>query len=352
MEDDLANTILWGGIGFGVVFGALLQRFGFCMLAAVTNYSLMRDFRHLHAWLAALVIAIPGSALLEASGMVDIAASSFRSAPVQWFGPIMGGLAFGIGTTLAGGCASRTLIRTGEGNIGALVTLVSLTVAAITTLFGVLAPVRAWIQQLTAVDAAITDNSLFGLTGLPPVLLAVIISLGLLATILITARNNHDWRMLGMGAGLGALVVAAWLFTGYLTQDEFDAHPPYTLGISGPLASSGLWLMTAKMGENLYGVGLIGGALLGSAASAVLGRNFHWILPEASRLPYLIIGGLMMGSGAVLAGGCNIGQGLGGLSTCSLTSLLAVLAIFSGMRIGLIWIDHIETTFVSNGPAH
>jgi uncharacterized membrane protein YedE/YeeE len=49
-----------------------------------------------------------------------------------------------------------------------------------------------------------------------------------------------------------------------------------------------------------------------------------------------------MGIGATLAGGCNIGQGLSGVSTLSVGSFIAVAAIFAGMRLGLAWLQRHE----------
>ena len=50
-----------------------------------------------------------------------------------------------------------------------------------------------------------------------------------------------------------------------------------------------------------------------------------------------------MGFGAVLAGGCNIGQGLSGAATLSATSLLAVAEILSGMVLGMYWVSRSST---------
>lgn len=45
----------------------------------------------------------------------------------------------------------------------------------------------------------------------------------------------------------------------------------------------------------------------------------------------------MMGIGAIFAGGCNIGQGLSGVSTLSVTSLLAAASVFFGAALGVNW---------------
>ena len=52
-----------------------------------------------------------------------------------------------------------------------------------------------------------------------------------------------------------------------------------------------------------------------------------------------LLGGFLMGVGAVMARGCNVGQGLTGLATLSLQSVVATAAIVFGMRIGLWWLE-------------
>ena len=55
-----------------------------------------------------------------------------------------------------------------------------------------------------------------------------------------------------------------------------------------------------------------------------------------------IIGGLFFGIGAVMADGCNIGQGITGLSTLSVESIIVVLSIFAGMYLGVKWLQNLE----------
>jgi len=46
-----------------------------------------------------------------------------------------------------------------------------------------------------------------------------------------------------------------------------------------------------------------------------------------------------MGFGAMVAGGCNIGQGLSGVSTLAAGSLLAAGAIFAGAVLAVKWLE-------------
>ena len=69
--DDL-NLWFGGGLFLGLLFGIVVQRTQFCMVTAVSNVVLMRDFRHAHAYFAALLVAILGTLFLEAGGLVAI----------------------------------------------------------------------------------------------------------------------------------------------------------------------------------------------------------------------------------------------------------------------------------------
>ena len=84
---------------------------------------------------------------------------------------------------------------------------------------------------------------------------------------------------------------------------------------------------------------LIGGILLGALITALFSRRFHWTAPDSSRVAAYLVGGMLMGIGAIFAGGCNIGNGLTGLATVSLHSIIAFGAILVGMRTGLWWLQ-------------
>ena len=59
--DDLNLWLVGGGLFLGLLFGVVVQRTQFCMITAVSNVVLMRDFRHAHAYFAALLVAILGT---------------------------------------------------------------------------------------------------------------------------------------------------------------------------------------------------------------------------------------------------------------------------------------------------
>ncbi len=339
MDDELNLWLIGGGAVVGLLFGAIAQRSRFCLVAAVSNLVLIKDHRNLHAYLAALGMAILGTTILEHGQWVVVAESAYRTSPINLGGAILGGLLFGFGAMLAGGCATRTVIRVAEGNLGALVALLGFAGAGIATLYGILEPARGWLVSNTATPLPSGDGSVAMLLGAPQWLVASVLAGFCLAGILFLGELRKGAGMILAGALIGLLVIAGWWTTGYLAQDDFTELRPASVSISGPLARAGLFLLTTQTTGAHFGLALIAGILAGALAMALASRRFHWVAPNGAHVAAYLIGGMMMGVGAMLAGGCNIGNGLTGASTISCQSLLAFAAILVGMRVGLGWLQ-------------
>lgn len=73
------------------------------------------------------------------------------------------------------------------------------------------------------------------------------------------------------------------------------------------------------------------GTVAGSAAYALATRTFRWEgFASTADLRNQLAGAILMGAGGVTALGCTIGQGLSGLSTMSIGSMIAVAGIVAG----------------------
>jgi hypothetical protein len=66
MLQEMDLWLIGGGLLLGLMLCIVAQRSRFCLMAALSNLVLMRDYRQLHAYLAALTVAILGTGLLEA----------------------------------------------------------------------------------------------------------------------------------------------------------------------------------------------------------------------------------------------------------------------------------------------
>lgn len=339
MNESLPTVLAAGALLIGLAFGFLAQRSRFCMVAALSNWVLIRDYRQAHAYLAALGIALLGTGLLEWGDWVAIGESSYRSARLDWVGLLLGGLVFGVGAMLAGGCVTRTLIRTAEGNLGALVTLLALVFVAMAALFGLVEPVRGWLVEQSALHLGEGRSALAGWLAVSPALLAIV---GFTLCLALVLRVG-DWRdhrgMVAFGSLIGMTVVAGWWLTGYLTLDEFEPTQPTSVSVVGPLTRGATYVTLGQTTGSLFGLFLIAGIFAGALLGAIASGSFRWSRPDPSRLGIYLIGGALMGLGAIMAGGCNVGQGLTGLATLSVQSIVATTAIILGMLIGLWWLQ-------------
>src|SRR5262245_27593851 len=132
--DDTAWSLYLSALATGVVFGFMLQRGGFCLTRAIANAALSGDTMLARAYVLALLIAMVGVQALDAAGLVEIPIR-----PLHWLANIVGGLLFGAGMILAGGCSGSTWYRVGEGAIGAWVVLLGFAIGATTVGVGALA---------------------------------------------------------------------------------------------------------------------------------------------------------------------------------------------------------------------
>jgi uncharacterized protein len=78
------------------------------------------------------------------------------------------------------------------------------------------------------------------------------------------------------------------------------------------------------------------GVIAGSALIAIAQRTFRWEgFGGTSDLAHHLTGAVLMGVGGVTAMGCSIGQGVSGISTLSVTSFVAALAMIGGAAGGI-----------------
>lgn len=326
-----------GGLALGAAFGAVSQRSRFCLIAAVSNYALIRDSRQLQAWIAAFAVALLAAQALDSAGVVALGESGYRRGGLDWVGAVAGGIVFGIGGALAGGCAGRTVVNAAAGGVGAMLALAAFSASAWATHFGFLEPLRVRIALATA--AQVPDLSAAVLLGVPALGLAI--ALGLAAAAVIVALRAHGAMVL-VGAVVGGLVAAGWWVTGVAAEESFGELHPESLTYSGPLARAVALVMGQHLAAAAFGVALVGGTMLGAFAAAAVAGDLRWTLPAKGRWRYYVGGGALMGVGATLAGGCNVGIGLTGSSTLSVNAWLAAASIVVGIRLGLALLERTE----------
>lgn len=99
---------------FGTAFGVIFQRSRFCLVRAFREPFMTGDAEHTRAAALALVVSTLGFAILKFADLKDKSEWVF---PAAGLGALAGGLAFGVGMTLAGGCGAGSIWRAGEGQV-------------------------------------------------------------------------------------------------------------------------------------------------------------------------------------------------------------------------------------------
>lgn len=350
---ELATTTIVGIGGFvvGLVFGATVQRTNFCTMGAISDLVLMGDGRRFRAWTLAIAVAIIGTHALHFAGLIDINKSIYLTANLGWLGAIIGGGAFGFGMTLAGGCGSKTVARLGAGNLKSLVVALVLGIVAYMTLRGLLALARVQLETASNIDlkALGLDNQNVGeitgaLLGAPGdtarAFVAMVVALALLVYCFKDADFRRSTASVASGLIIGLTVIAGWAVTGILGADDFNPTQLVSMTFVAPLGESLQYLMTFTGSTINFGIAAVGGVIAGSFLMAIATGTFQ-IEGFNDRDDFVrhIAGGALMGVGGVLALGCTIGQGISGMSTLALASVLAWLSLIAGGYLGVKYLE-------------
>lgn len=310
------------GLALGLAFGALGLLSGFCFRRAVAGPREERPAA-LGLWAVALAAAVTGTQAAVLAGLIDFAGHRFVSPTLQLPAVLLGGVLFGAGMVLTRGCASRLVVLAGGGNLRALLVVAVLAIVAMATMRGALAPLRSAIGSVTVPVGGALPGPVWAWAALT-----------VAAAAWLAWRGRIGLRGALAGVAIGLLVPAGWVGTGLILADDFDPIPFESLSYTGPAGDALFWAVAATAVPAGFGAGLIGGTLLGSLAAALAARRFRWQSFSTPRetLRYLA-GAAMMGFGGVLAGGCTVGAGLGGLPSLGLAAALALAAIWAGARL-------------------
>jgi uncharacterized membrane protein YedE/YeeE len=348
--------VLAATFALSFVFGAVAQRLGFCTMGAIADVVSFGDTTRLRQWVFAICIAVLGTQLLVATGAIDSADSIYTVTRFTWLAYLLGGVCFGFGMVLAGGCGSRTLVRIGGGNLKSLVVFFVLGLSAFITLKGAFALFRVGVIEGASVQLDSTQDVpslLSSSLGLTPAAthaaIGTVLAL-LIGTWTLRLREFRSLENVFGSAVLGAVVVGVWYVSGHLgrvAEHPLTLEKAYVATASGkmesltfvaPIAHTLDWLMFKSDASKVLtlGVAAVLGTIAGSAAHAIGARRFRWEgFSSTEDTANHLVGATLMGFGGITALGCTIGQGITGLSTLALGSFLAFGAIVLGAIAGV-----------------
>jgi uncharacterized membrane protein YedE/YeeE len=253
--------------------------------------------------------------------------------------------------TLGSGCGSKTLIRAGAGNVKSIIVLVFLGIGAYMTLKGAFAPMRANGLDAVRWDIGASTSDLpalamsAGAAASVRLWLPLIVAAALAAFIFADRSFRMTPEVIIGGLVVGAVIVAGWYVSGHighLLEDPATLEEKFVGTNSGRMESYSFVAPVAYLLELLllwtdqsrvltFGIAGVLGILVGSAAMAVATRTFRWEgFASVEDVGNHVVGGVLMGFGGVTALGCTIGQGLTGISTLAIGSMMTFAAIVVG----------------------
>lgn len=342
------RTALLSLVGFAAGFSLYRASFGFA--SAWRSFLFDRRSIGIRAQIVMLAATIPIFFILLGRGALFGHALSGFVAPVG-AALIVGAFLFGIGMQLGGGCASGTLYTAGGGSVRMMVTLAAFVVGSLIATANPL----GWLDWPELPAWSVIDA--LGATS------AIAIALITLAIIYIVAARlefaahgqlaplfpafrrhklGEGWSLLAGAFSLALVNIATLVIAGrpWGITSAFalwGAKGATWIGID--VAGWRYWHNDASLTGSVFGdatsvmdFSLILGAVTAAAQS---GRFKPSLSISRSALLAAISGGLLMGIGARLATGCNIGAYFSGIASGSLHGLVWVLAAVPGSLIGV-----------------
>jgi hypothetical protein len=356
-------VVMSGLLVIGMIAGFLMHRSDFCMAGAFRDIFLFKSYRLVRP----IVLLVSLSALLfelcRLAGVLPVY-------PFPWFAApagvnVLGGMMFGLGMVMAGGCVVGVLYKMGAGNFLALLAFLGLFAGS-----ALYAEIHPWWMTLSRrsvfANNAVTLPQWLGITPTILVLACTIVGgffcwrwkqKGLWADrnaaegfipLWVTAISLAVLGVLtvllcGIPMGVttsyakGAALVESWLVPGHLAALSYfstsTTSDQYSLALDGVLrsGSSGPHFDIVAIVQVPLIIGVIGGSWL----SAHLLNEFRivWKVPFRQVL-LAFTGGVIMALAARMSPGCNIWHLWGGLPLLTMQSMLFVAGLFPGAWLG------------------
>jgi hypothetical protein len=323
---DTPATVALAAFAIGIAFGALARWSGFCLRGAVEDVLTRHDAPRARGFLLAIVVALIAVQALVLTGRMDISKAVVLPTSLFWGGALLGGLLFGVGMVLTGGCGTRMLVLAAGGNLRSVVVFFVFGFVAYATIRGILAPARAALMDVSSVKLAHQALPLFAA-----------------AAVLVLAIAFILWRRVEMkhllaGALIGLLVPLGYLVTAVLGNDDFDQTTVESINVTRGGGDALIYLLTWTGSKINFGIAFVAGVFVGALLVVLAQRDFklEGFERPADMLRYAL-GAALMGVGGVLALGCTVGNGLTGIASLAPTSFIALPAMVVAAAATMKW---------------
>ncbi|WP_245309149.1 YeeE/YedE family protein [Bradyrhizobium retamae] len=339
----------------GAAFGIVLQRSRFCFFCNFRDWFDSGDPRGLFGILVALAVGIVGYAIVFGAWLPD--PSSGRLPPDAFIGPVslvlpVAGLAFGAGMAISGSCVSAHLYRLGEGSPTAPFALIGTVIGFI---LGFMSWNTLYLTQIVGAPMVWLPHWV----GYAGTLVASLIMLALVALWLSRGGQQrsqpvddtpwrkiliHRWPAWIGGAIVGVIGMVAYLRVAPLgVTAEIGSRARQIASVTGLSPGRLEGLDTLRGCVTVIRDGLvsnngafIAALVVASFAAAFVSGQFKPERPTAGQASRGVIGGILLGWGAMTGLGCTIGTLLSGIMAGALSGWVFAVAVFTGIATTLL----------------
>jgi len=347
---------------FGLGLGVVLQRSRFCLVSTIKSCLIIRDTSRLEGMMIGLFIATIGFTAIMARMMPDPGPGFIRSAvvvsPFGWH-LMLGGILFGAGAMLCGGCVVGHLYRLGEGSGSSAMAFIGILVGMGALQFNW----PWWWNNYISRQAAVWLPAKMGWTAAVGMTLAVITVLYFFLRCIVRKPVSPEsaevclcslpqkrrlperkiaifkaawspaagWVMLGIINVLMYLTLERpWTVTGEIMSWAQGVCVLLRIPVPPLQAVPGTCVVGGAPGQLTWGLVLNIGIIGGSFLAAMFSGDFRLLSPRWNIVSRLLLGGLLMGYGAGLASSCFIGGFFSAVPSLGLNGFAFGASIFLG----------------------
>ncbi|NTV13418.1 MAG: YeeE/YedE family protein [Desulfobulbaceae bacterium] len=349
------------GLVFGTTAGFVMHRSDYCIAGMFRDFFLFRQTFLLRALALQLLLTLVLFEAAREAGLLPLYPFPLLAPPS--LANLIGGLLFGVGMVLAGGCVVGTLYKLGSGSVLSLFAFIGLIFGS-----GLYAEIHPWwttvIRQTTFLAPNRTIPQLLGLSPIILVLAVVAASLPIFYTwyrkklwlrplplsgylqpwmtaVTLALIGLGSYILIGMPLGVTTTYAKMAAMLGKLVMPGHQAATVFfqlkPLQVVHPFSNTQLEGWTGPQFDYLWAIQfpVIAGIILGSLASALLLREFrpHWHIPPYQYL-LTFLGGTILGLASRMSSGCNVWHLMGGLPIFALSSLLFATGMIPGAWLG------------------
>ena len=312
--------VLLMGFVLGSAFGFVLHRSKYSVSLSFEHLVVDRDFTYFFVLMLTISLQSIGVSLLHYFNLITVLNEQFSV-----FATALGSFIFGVGIRIAYGC-TLSYIRAGEGYTDGIINLAMFLIVAGMTRYGLLQPISKFLKQFFVVESDIPTT--LGISGIRVSVMLTVISI---IFIIISFKRYHLSNKEKTKYYLVAISIATIALIGWLIGDISGTGR--SIEVAGPTSKIMEFLMTGDFSYISWKELFVIGILVSAFFSTKIKGQFYWHKITNLNTQRAVIGGALMGFGAIVAEGCAVGNVLVSTAALSWRGFVSMIFMMFGVQI-------------------